>query len=106
MTSTKTWTRDEVSHFVKQDLLLDRLQLGSSGVALQDLKDDTQLLDEGLALDSVDALDLFVSVEKTFGIKAPDTDRAFLEKTCKDVQSLVSWIMENLHAESGALRAA
>jgi acyl carrier protein len=106
MTSTKTWTRDEVSQFVKQDLLLDRLQLGSSGVSLQDIKDDTQLLDDGLALDSVDALDLFVAVEKTFGIKAPDTDREFLEKTCKDVQSLVSFIMDNMRAPAGELRGA
>jgi acyl carrier protein len=106
MTSTKTWTRDEVSQFVKQDLLLDRLQLGSSGVRAEDIQDDTLLLDEGLALDSVDALDLFVAVEKTFGIKAPDTNREFLEATCKDVQSLVSFIMENMRAPTGELRGA
>lgn len=104
-TTTKTWTRDEVSQFVKQDLLLDRLQLGSSGVRLQDIDDDTLLLDEGLALDSVDALDLFVAVEKTFGIKAPDTDRDFLEATCKNVGSLVSYIVDNMRA-SGEVRAA
>lgn len=93
---SKTWTRTEIIQCIKQDLLLDRLQLGSSGVALSDIGDDTPLLDGGLGLDSVDVLDLLVSAERTFGFKAPDPDRVFLEQTCRSVSTLTDFVMSKL----------
>ena len=90
------WTRDEIVNVIKKDLLLERLDLANAGVTLQDIKDDTPLLNEGLAIDSVDALDLLVAVEKTFGLKLPDLGRSFIESTCKNVQCLADFVVASL----------
>ncbi len=92
---SKTWSRDDIAQYIKQDLLIDRLQLGG-GLKAQEIGDDMPLLDDGLALDSVDALDLVVSLEKAFGIKSPDPDRAFLERHCKNVAALTDYVQSQL----------
>lgn len=93
---SREWTREEIVNFIKKDLLLERLDLANAGTTLEDIKDDTPLLHEGLAIDSVDALDLLVEVEKTFGLKLPEMGRTFIERTCKSVQCLADYIVANL----------
>lgn len=62
------------------DELKDRLReviiknLRLEGVQPQDIKDDTPLFGEGLGLDSIDALELVVALEKEFGIKIGDDE--------------------------------
>jgi acyl carrier protein len=90
------WTRDEIVNVIKKDLLLEGLDLANAGVTLQDIKDDTPLLNEGLAIDSVAALDLLVAVEKTFGLKLPDLGRSFIEAKCKNVQHLADFVVASL----------
>lgn len=51
---------------IKQ-LLVDALHL--EGVAPSSIADDAPLFGEGLGLDSVDALELVVALEKEFGIR-------------------------------------
>lgn len=41
-------------------------------VAPQDIEDDAPLFGEGLGLDSVDALELAVEIERTFGVSVPE----------------------------------
>lgn len=93
---SREWTRDEIIDFIKKDLLLERLDLANAGTRLEDIEDDTPLLHEGLAIDSVDALDLLVEVEKTFGLKLPEMGRTFIERTCKNVQTLADFIVAGL----------
>lgn len=101
---SREWTRDEVVEFIKKDLLLERLDLANTGVTLDEIKDDTLLLHEGLAIDSVDALDLLVEVEKSFGVKFPDMGRSFIERACKSVQTLADVIVMQLKkSESAAI---
>lgn len=99
---SREWTRDEVIDFVKKELLLERLDLANTGVTLDDIKDDTPLLHEGLAIDSVDALDLLVEIEKTFGVKFPDMGPSFIERTCKSVQTLTDVIVTSLEKPKSA----
>ena len=40
----------------------------------EDIADDTPLFGEGLGLDSIDALELVVALEKEFGIKITDEE--------------------------------
>lgn len=96
MNTNREWTKDEIIEHIKKDLLLERLDLTNAGVTLQDIEDDTPLLHDGIALDSVDALDLLVEVEKVFGIKLPELERPFVERTCKNVRSLADFIVANL----------
>ena len=58
---------------IKQ-MLVDSLMLK---VQPEDIGDDTALFSpEGLALDSIDALELAVSIEKNFAVKTPSAEVA------------------------------
>lgn len=58
---------------IKQ-VLIDELMLQEE---LEEISDDTPLFgDEGLGLDSVDALQLVVALEKHFGLKVEDAEAA------------------------------
>ncbi|MDR3194795.1 MAG: phosphopantetheine-binding protein [Tannerella sp.] len=46
--------------------------LNLEGVAPEDISDGSELFGEGLGLDSIDALELIVLLEKNYGIKLKD----------------------------------
>jgi acyl carrier protein len=56
---------------VKQ-LIIDRLQL--EGMTPEDIDDAAPLFGDGLGLDSIDALELVIGIEKTFGVKIQDEE--------------------------------
>jgi len=56
---------------VKQ-LIIERLQL--EGMAPDDIDDAAPLFGDGLGLDSIDALELVIGIEKTFGVKIQDEE--------------------------------
>jgi acyl carrier protein len=62
---------DELIPKVK-NLIITSLRL--KNVRPEDIKDDAPLFGEGLGLDSIDALELVVALEKEFSIKIPDED--------------------------------
>lgn len=68
--------------------LIDRLNLSQ---AKEQIDDDTPLFGSGLKLDSVDATEVLVLLDETFGVKVSEgTDPAFM----RNVNSLVSFILE------------
>ncbi|HEV7372753.1 acyl carrier protein [Arenibaculum sp.] len=90
------WTRDSIILFIKKDLLLENLDLASDGLTLDGIQDDTPLLGEGLSIDSVDAMDLLVGIEKKFGLDLPDLDGRFIEATCRNVGTLADFVVARL----------
>lgn len=67
---------------IKQELrqlIIDTLKL--EDISAHEIEDDAPLFgEEGLGLDSIDALELTVALEKTYGVTIPDEDvgkRAF-----------------------------
>ena len=56
---------DQLRAALKQ-LIIDTLKLEDIG--MDDIEDDAPLFREGLALDSIDALELVVAIEKQFSI--------------------------------------
>ncbi len=56
---------------VKQ-LIIDRLQL--EGMTPGDIEDGAPLFGDGLGLDSIDALELVIGIEKTFGVRIQDEE--------------------------------
>lgn len=55
-----------------KNLIITRLKL--DGVKSGDISASDPLFGSGLGLDSIDALELVVGIEKTFGVRIPDED--------------------------------
>lgn len=55
-----------------KELIIKALKL--EDMTPDDIDNEAPLFGEGLGLDSIDALELVVALEKTFGIKIPDED--------------------------------
>lgn len=69
------------------DSLMLKMEPGSIG-------DDTPLFSpEGLALDSIDALELAVAIEKSFGVATPNAETA--RKAFVSVNTIADYVAEN-----------
>ena len=60
------------------------------GVTPSDIRVDDPLFGEGLGLDSVDALELAIHIEESFGVKIPDDGTA--RSAFHSVSSLAAYI--------------
>ena len=79
---------DELKRQIKDMMVAElMLQQGADEIA-----DDAPIFrPEGLGLDSVDALQLVVALEKKFGLKLPDADAA--RTVLRDVNSIAAAIL-------------
>ncbi|MEO6847075.1 MAG: phosphopantetheine-binding protein [Chthoniobacterales bacterium] len=60
----------------------------------EEIGDETPLFQpDGLALDSIDALELAVGIEKTFGVKTPNAESA--RQAFVSVNTIAEFIREN-----------
>jgi len=74
-----------------KEIIISKLKLDNE---LNDLKDETQLFGpEGLGLDSIDVLELVVSIKKEFGVEIADRETA--EKVFTSIGAIVQFIEEN-----------
>ncbi len=65
-------------------------ELNLEGKSPEDIDDDAPLFGEGLGLDSLDALQLAMAVEETFGVRVPEGDEA--RPVFASVNALVAYI--------------
>ena len=72
-------------------LIIDALRI--EGMAPADIDSDAPLFGEGLGLDSIDALQLVVAMEKEYGVVVPDA--ATGTKVFQSVRSMAAYIAEN-----------
>jgi acyl carrier protein len=72
---------------VKQ-LLIERLQL--EGMTPAEIDDAAPLFGEGLGLDSIDALELVIGIEKVFGVRIQDEEVG--AKAFASVNALVEFL--------------
>lgn len=84
---------DDLKLRVKQ-MLIDRLKL--EGMAPDQIEDQAPLFGEGLGLDSIDALELVLAVEQTFGVKIEDEASGL--QAFKNVEALTAFIAEHQRA--------
>jgi acyl carrier protein len=61
-------------------------------IAPHDIADDVPLFGEGLGLDSIDALELVLELERSFGIKI--TDDQLARRTLRSVNTIVQLIQQ------------
>ncbi|WP_109078577.1 phosphopantetheine-binding protein [Aggregatibacter kilianii] len=79
----------ELEQQLKQ-LIIDSLAL--EDIAIEDIDNDTALFgDDGLGLDSVDALELGLAVQKTFGLQL-DSEQTQLRDHFESVATLAKFI--------------
>lgn len=81
----------------KTELVMELKELIIKRLKLEDLKpdgidDDGPLFGEGLGLDSIDALELVVALEKNYGIRIPDEDVG--KEAFRSVNALAEYIMK------------
>ncbi len=81
---------DELILKVKQ-MIIDSLRI--EGMASGEIETDAPLFGEGLGLDSIDALQLVVAMEKEFGVVVPDA--ATGSKVFVSVRSMADYISEH-----------
>jgi acyl carrier protein len=77
-----------------KNIIVEALNL--EGMTADSIGDDDLLFDEGLGLDSVDALEIVVSLEKAYGVKI-ESDDATREsfKSVATLAELVDQLREN-----------
>lgn len=81
---------DELIPKVKQ-MIIDALRI--EGMAPEEIDNDAPLFGDGLGLDSIDALQLVVAMEKEFGVVVPDA--ATGTKVFASVRAMAGYIAEN-----------
>ena len=67
--------------------------LNLEGVKPEDIADDSMLFGEGLGLDSIDALELIVLLEKNYGIKLKDPAQG--KEIFKSVRAMAEFVQAN-----------
>jgi acyl carrier protein len=77
-----------------KEMIIQRLKL--EGMTPADIDDQAPLFGDGLGLDSIDALELVLGVEQTFGVKIEDEAAGM--KAFRNVDSLAAFIHEHKRA--------
>ena len=81
---------DELLQQVKQ-MIINALRI--EGMSPAEIEDDAPLFGEGLGLDSIDALQLVVAMEKEFGVVVPDA--ATGSTVFASVRAMAAYIAEH-----------
>ena len=67
--------------------------LNLEGVKPEDIGDDSELFGDGLGLDSIDALELIVLLEKNYGIKLKDPAQG--KEIFKSIRTMAEYVQAN-----------
>jgi len=87
---------------MEENELIDKLrkeiiqQLNLEDLNAEDIDPDSALFGEGLGLDSIDALELIVLLEKNYGIKIEDPKDG--KKVFASIRTMAKYIMANQKA--------
>ena len=85
----------EIRTRLKQ-LLVTSLNL--ENVRPEDIKDDAPLFNEGLGLDSLDAVEIVVLLQRNFGLEVKDMEKG--RKIFQSVNTLAEYVYENTQAKA------
>ena len=81
---------DELIEKVKQ-LIIQRLKLADMTPEM--IENDAPLFGEGLGLDSIDALELVLGLEKEFGVVIPDAEVG--KKVFQSARTMAQYVLEH-----------
>jgi acyl carrier protein len=86
---------DELVEELKR-LIIGTLKL--EDVSPEEIDADGPLFGEGLGLDSIDALELVVALEKAYGVMIPDSEVG--QRVFRSVATLAEFVRENRNLET------
>ncbi|MBE0370477.1 hypothetical protein J8L98_19505 [Pseudoalteromonas sp. MMG013] len=89
-------TLESISTFLKQDIIVDSLEVVDS---VEEIDSNAQLVGDGLDLDSIEVLDLVVSVEKKYNFKFKDFPETVIQDKMKNINSLSQFIYEQTQGQ-------
>ena len=72
-------------------LIIERLKLEE--VSPEDIGTDDPLFGEGLGLDSIDALEMVLGLEKEYGVIIPDAEVG--QKVFQSVRTIAQYVVDN-----------
>ena len=81
----KEFLKDRLKHLIVECLDLDDVEVST-------IEDDAPIFGEGLGLDSIDALELVIQVEKQYGVKIKSSEET--KKALSSVNVLADYILE------------
>jgi acyl carrier protein len=88
-------TLEEIKQIIKQDILIDRLEL--EDITAEEIDDNEPLFGAGLGLDSVEALDVVAGLEEEFNVKLSGISQEELADHFSSVQKLAEFIFNLLN---------
>lgn len=82
---------------IKQELKeLIITELALEDISADDIKTDEPIFNEGLGLDSIDALELGVAIQKKYGVKMKGKSDDEIKSYFSSIDSLADFISKNL----------
>lgn len=79
-----------------KELLISQLNI--EGVTPDQIQDDDALFGEGLGLDSLDAVEIVVLLQRNFGVEVKDMEKG--REIFRTVRSLAEYVYEQQHADA------
>ena len=90
-----------ITDHIRRKVIYEGLELEEIGIDLADITDDVRLFDEdGLNLDSIDALEILAGAQREFGLSLPNVDQAFIDEHCSTVGRLASMVAKRIRGTS------
>ncbi len=78
-----------------KELIISELAL--EDVSVDDIRDDQPIFNEGLGLDSIDALELGVAIQKKYGVKLKGKSDEEVKSFFSSIDSLADFISKSLN---------
>jgi acyl carrier protein len=91
MQSQKKKSLDELRKELKELLVVN---LALEDVTPEEIDDDEILFGEGLGLDSLDAVEIVVLIQRNYGLEIIDEEQA--REIFQSINTLARWVHENL----------
>jgi acyl carrier protein len=91
MQSQKSKSLEEIRRELKELLVVN---LALDDITPEEIEDDGVLFGEGLGLDSLDAVEIVVLIQRNYGLEIIDEEQA--REIFQSVNTLAGWVHENL----------
>lgn len=91
MQSQKSKSLEEIRTELKELLVIN---LALDDITPEEIEDDGVLFGEGLGLDSLDAVEIVVLIQRNYGLEIIDEEQA--REIFESVNTLAGWVYENL----------